>query len=86
MKQEGNYAIGRYIIMEIDEDGPNCLEGRKTYRSMQDARSGVEDYLRNKRSHVRLTIMKIEGDFWLDPNPQILTNREEPAPAMAVNK
>ena len=77
MNRDIDYAPNRYVIMEITEDGPSRLQGHVTYPTWEDARSGATNYLRKGNGHKRVTVLKIEADFWLDPLPDLKTNRAE---------
>lgn len=81
MNVEIDYAFGRFTVMEITKDGLARVLGGKTFSSRDDAENAAESYLRNVRGHVRLVIVQMHEQLWLDPKPKMLRNRTLPTDA-----
>lgn len=80
---EIDFQIGKYALFRINKDGPSRLQGNTTYESLKRAKEAAEKYLR-ANSHVRVTIFRVEGTYWLDPKPKVMSDEpeicEEPKP------
>lgn len=69
-----DFAVGKYFLVEIGDDGPSRLEGHTTYSTPKAARDAAERYMRSGRRGCRVTVCRVEGTYWLDPKPEVLSD------------
>ncbi len=74
-----DFAPGKFVLLEIGQDGPDRLEGHRTYDSFAAARLSAERYLRHERPRAKVTIFEVKYTYHLDPHPALISNAAEAA-------
>ncbi len=65
------------FLMEITDEGPSRLEGKSWYGTKEAARKAAVQFLRTRRQNARVTLFTAGPTFWVNPNPEILSDETD---------